>query len=255
LIPRTRNYPGFANGISGTDLLAVLRTQAESYGVTILASEAQMIVKEGNLFRVTGDSARVSAPRVVMATGLVDTRPEIEGFDAEADGSIVRYCPICDGFEATDKEICVIGNAEDAGGKAIFLRTFSNSVTFLTPDSPSGLVDLHGELADAGVRICEGPARLRQEAEKSLSASKMRNCVSIFYVPSWAARYAPTAIGLGALSTKVGCLVVDEHFQTTVPGLYAVGDVVSDLHQIAVGTGHAAIAATHIHNALPRNFR
>jgi thioredoxin reductase (NADPH) len=54
LIPRTRNYPGYANGISGTDLLAVLRTQAESYGVTILASEAQMIVKEGNLFRVTG---------------------------------------------------------------------------------------------------------------------------------------------------------------------------------------------------------
>lgn len=101
-----------------------------------------------------------------MATGLVDTRPEIEGFDVEVDGSIVRYCPICDGFEATDKEICVMGNAEHAGGKAIFLRTFSNSVTLLTPDSPSGSVDVHGELADAGVRIFEGPARLRQEGRK-----------------------------------------------------------------------------------------
>ena len=60
---------------------------------------------------------------------------------------------------------------------------------------------------------------------------------------------------LGARHNNVGCLEVDAHQQTTVKGLYAVGDVVSDLHQIAVGTGHAAVAATHIHNNLPRNFR
>jgi thioredoxin reductase (NADPH) len=60
---------------------------------------------------------------------------------------------------------------------------------------------------------------------------------------------------LGARHNEVGCLDVDAHQQTSVEGLYAVGDVVSDLHQIAVGTGHAAVAATHIHNSLPRNFR
>ena len=60
---------------------------------------------------------------------------------------------------------------------------------------------------------------------------------------------------LGARHNDIGCLEVDVHQQTTVDGLYAVGDVVSDLHQIAVATGHAAIAATHIHNSLPRNFR
>jgi thioredoxin reductase (NADPH) len=60
---------------------------------------------------------------------------------------------------------------------------------------------------------------------------------------------------LGASHNHLGCLKVDPHQQTTVGGLYAVGDVVSDLHQIAVGTGRAAVAATHIHNSLPRNFR
>ena len=60
---------------------------------------------------------------------------------------------------------------------------------------------------------------------------------------------------LGARHNDVGCLEVDAHQQTAVDGLYAIGDVVSDLHQIAVGTGHAAIAATHIHNSLPHNFR
>jgi hypothetical protein len=58
-----------------------------------------------------------------------------------------------------------------------------------------------------------------------------------------------------ARNNDMGCLEVDAHQQTSIKGLYAVGDVVSDLHQIAVGTGHTAVAATHIHSALPRNFR
>jgi thioredoxin reductase (NADPH) len=53
----------------------------------------------------------------------------------------------------------------------------------------------------------------------------------------------------------VGTLEVDEHQQTTVERVYAVGDVVSDLHQLTVATGHAAVAATNIHNRLPANYR
>jgi thioredoxin reductase (NADPH) len=63
------------------------------------------------------------------------------------------------------------------------------------------------------------------------------------------------AVALGAKTNDVGCLEVDAHQRTTVNGIYAVGDVVSDLHQIAVATGHAAIAATHIHKSLPENFK
>ena len=63
------------------------------------------------------------------------------------------------------------------------------------------------------------------------------------------------ATRLGARCTDQGNLHVDDHQQTTVPGLYAAGDVVSDLHQLSVASGHAAIAATAIHNKLPRNFR
>jgi thioredoxin reductase (NADPH) len=60
---------------------------------------------------------------------------------------------------------------------------------------------------------------------------------------------------LGAKTNDVGCLEVDAHQRTTVDGIYAAGDVVSDLHQIAVATGHAAIAATHIHKSLPDNYK
>jgi thioredoxin reductase (NADPH) len=63
------------------------------------------------------------------------------------------------------------------------------------------------------------------------------------------------AFALGAATTDVGCLKVDGHQGTSVDGLYAAGDVVSDLHQIAVATGHAAVAAARIHHCLPRNPR
>ena len=63
------------------------------------------------------------------------------------------------------------------------------------------------------------------------------------------------ATNLGAQCTEIGTLEVDAHQQTTVAGIYAVGEVVTDLHQLTVATGHAAVAATNIHNRLPANFR
>jgi thioredoxin reductase (NADPH) len=63
------------------------------------------------------------------------------------------------------------------------------------------------------------------------------------------------AVKLGAKHSNIGTLLVDPHQQTTVSGLYAIGDVVSDLHQLAVGTGHAAGTATHVHHTLPRNLK
>jgi thioredoxin reductase (NADPH) len=62
-------------------------------------------------------------------------------------------------------------------------------------------------------------------------------------------------VSLGAQCNTTGLLPVDDHQRTSVDGLYAAGDVVSDLHQLSVAEGHAAIAATAIHGSLPRNFR
>jgi thioredoxin reductase (NADPH) len=63
------------------------------------------------------------------------------------------------------------------------------------------------------------------------------------------------ATGLGASSTEDGNLKADDHQRTTIEGIYATGDVVTDLHQLSVAFGHAAIAATHIHSRLPPNPR
>jgi thioredoxin reductase (NADPH) len=258
MIPRTQNYPGFAHGITGPELLVALTEQAERYGVDLIRCEAQTLEREGQMFHVRGNGAEFGAHRAIMATGLIDKRPEIEGFKHGADGSLVRYCPVCDGYEATDKEICVFGSAKEASSKALFLRTFSKSVTLLTPDGRCGSEEIKSDLAAAGVRMPDRSVALFRQGPRHIVAilddgAELR--FDLLYPILGCAVRSELATRLGANHTDVGCLIVDEHLQTTVPGLYAVGDIVSDLHQIAVGTGHAAIAATHIHNSLPRNFR
>jgi thioredoxin reductase (NADPH) len=79
--------------------------------------------------------------------------------------------------------------------------------------------------------------------------------VDVLYPALGAAVRSQLAVELGARCTEDGALIVDEKQRTSVEDLYAAGDVVSDLHQLSVATGHAAIAATEIHNALPPNYR
>ena len=76
----------------------------------------------------------IKARFVLLATGIVDESPDVPGLDeAVAKGSI-RYCPVCDGYEAADQRIGVLGHGEDASSKARFLRTYSNDVTLLSLD-------------------------------------------------------------------------------------------------------------------------
>jgi thioredoxin reductase (NADPH) len=151
LIPETHNYPGFAQGIGGSDLLKELKHQAGGYGVALVDRQVDALEHNGGTFHASAVGGNISAPRVILATGLIDNCPTIDGLDPTANGRFVRYCPICDGYEASDRDICVLGGAEEAGGKALFLKTYSKSVTLLTPDGKRGGEKTYRSLADAGV--------------------------------------------------------------------------------------------------------
>ncbi len=257
LIPETHNYPGFADGIAGSKLLDELERQAKSYGVELETDRISELRQFEAAFNATCSRADVRAKRVILATGLVDRGLPIPGLKEAIDRGWVRYCPICDGFEASDLRIGVVGSAEDAAPKALFLRTYSKNVTLLTLDDSAG-AELSRDLRDAGVRFPRarvmGFTRQDEQMVAAMSDGSRENFDVIYPVLGCEVR-SELGTRLGARHNEIGCLEVDAHQQTSVMGLYAVGDVVSDLHQIAVGTGHAAVAATHIHNSLPRNFR
>jgi thioredoxin reductase (NADPH) len=158
LIPKTHNYPGFADGITGQRLLELLRAQAENYGVTLIEGRVERLQKGGDRFTLHLAAQQLPTARVIMATGLVDRHPPIPRRNEAIARGLVRYCPICDGFEASDLRIAVLGHAADARGKALFLRSYSKSVALLTLDDSTPDRAACAELATAGVTV--GTARV-----------------------------------------------------------------------------------------------
>jgi thioredoxin reductase (NADPH) len=253
LIPASHNYPGF-KGIEGRELLDRLRDQAERYGAKIEYGRIESLCRgPAESFVALHESRQIETRVVLLATGLVDEPPSIAGIDAA--GGAVRFCPICDSFEAMNRCIGVLGATDEAAKKALFLRTYSRDVTFFPTDGASMTDEHRRALEEAKVSISGTPIEIDYRGRKLGVKVDGGATISLDVLyPALGCRVrSELATSVGAECTPVGTLKVDAHQQTSVPGLYAAGDVVSDLHQIVVATSHAAVAATAIHNRLPRN--
>src|SRR5215212_5698846 len=130
-IPRSHNHPGFADGISGKTLLRTLRSQARGYGAELVSGTVISLARVEDRFEAQSGTDTIHVSRVLLATGITDKCPDIKSTDPEQLKDKVRYCPVCDGFEARGKRIAVYGPLEDAAGKAQFLRIYSSSVTLI----------------------------------------------------------------------------------------------------------------------------
>jgi thioredoxin reductase (NADPH) len=251
LIPVSHNYPGF-RGIAGPELLQRLRDQASQYGAQLETGEVTSLArKPDGVFVAQTLTNEIRARTILLATGLIDKRPI--GLIDGARSSVIRFCPICDGYEATDKRIGVLGSLEHAGTKALFLRTYSQSIVLFADDAARDSC----ELSRAGVVVETQPSSIhhRRDGVSVIVPSGQRYELDCLYVSFGCTIRSELATALGAQCTDAGTLCVDGHQRTSVPGLYAAGDVVSDLHQMTVATGHATIAAASIHNSLHSNWR
>jgi thioredoxin reductase (NADPH) len=255
-IPLTHNYAGF-KGIGGPDLLARLREQAESFGTPVQTGRVSSLNRGPRHFTASVAGKPIKAQFVLLATGLVDVVPELTGKPPASDDAI-RYCPICDGYEAMDRRVGVLGTLQDAGEKALFLRTYTRRVAVFTTAATDAPDDMRDRLLKAGIEIFpnEGPPEITFNNQVSMSIPNGdRRVVDVLYPALGCSPRSDLALSHGAARDGVGCLKVDAHQHTTVDGLYAAGDVVTDLHQLSVAIGHAAIAATAIHKRLPANPR
>jgi len=118
-IPESHNHPGFF-GISGRELLDRLQRQADLYGVEIRRVTIEMLERSAGEFRAYAGSDQMVAHRVLLATGITDNSPALPGLRRAIAEGLVRYCPVCDGYEALDKNIAVVGPLEHAAKEAAF---------------------------------------------------------------------------------------------------------------------------------------
>lgn len=259
-IPRTHNFPGFPDGIQGAELLGNMRSQLGRYGGHVTEGEVTSLVRNGDYFTADFDGGQLHARTVLIASGIADAGMPIENWREAVASGAVRLCPVCDGYDVLDKRIAVIGAAEHCIGHALFMRSFSNDITLFERDAvavPSA--SDQRRLTEAQVKWVESPLRgITMTADMTPvlhTDDGVEHHFDVVYPMLGETARSDLAVALGAHTTDCEKLVVDDYQATSVPGLYAVGDVVRGLNQISVACGHAAVAATRIHNQLPRHFR
>jgi thioredoxin reductase (NADPH) len=253
-IPLSHNMPGFPSGVSGADILKRMREQAEEFGAVIEPGRVEHLAHDGDGFVAHVQGREIRARAVLLATGVVDHHPDLPGVERAVQRSLVRICPICDGYEATDKAVAVIGHDDKGAREAAFLRTYSDRVTLIHIGPPQALTR-HEELDRLGVELIVAPleaVNLEQDRVTALGWGGRTRAFDLVYSALGTSPNAELAQGLDARLAPDGRLEVDLHQTTSVPGLYAAGDVVRGLNQIAVATAEAAVAATDIHNRLRR---
>lgn len=255
-IPCTRNHAGFPDGISGVELLDRMRAQALRYGVALRPGRAVAIEGRSGDFTVRlAEGPGLTARAVILATGVSNHRPDIDDtlHALALKRGLLRYCPVCDGFEVTDRNVGVIGDGARAVREAAFLRAYTRRVTIIPSGGEASFeAPETAALAALGVAVLDGPAmEFRAEAEGlSLLAGGRRLIFDSIYPALGSTVHSDLAAGLGALLTDDGCIKVDAHQRTSVQGLYAAGDVVIGLDQISHAMGEAGVAATTLRNDL-----
>ena len=259
LIPTSHNHAGFPEGVSGKDLLQRMGEQAAKYGAALRTGDVTDVRATGADWTLTTPDGHVAARSVLFATGVDNRRPEMDEavHRAALEAGKLRYCPVCDGWEAGGPgfgaRIGVIGAESHGVSEALFLRTFTPHVTLFTLTE----CELHEkdrkDLAEHGVTWDARPV-----ASYDFSGARVRLCfadgeaaeVDTLYPALGSEPNVGLMHALGLRTDGDDCVMIDRHQRLGVRGLYAAGDIVAGLDQISVAMGHAAVAAVTIHNDL-----
>jgi thioredoxin reductase (NADPH) len=254
-IPCTRNVSGFPDGINGEELLQRMRDQACKYGAKIETEFVTKLERDAGTghFTATWGSGSATARTVLIATGVTNRRPPMdeELHDEALAGGLVRYCPICDGYEVTDKRVGVIGSDSHGVAEALFIRSFTADVTLIAPDKALRLdAEDHRKLEEAGIECVDGPAHAVAITGECIVVDTAEGHYTFdsIYPALGSDTHTQLAEMVGADLSSDACIKVDSHQRASVPGLYAAGDVVIGLDQISHSMGEGGVAATTIRN-------
>ena len=255
-IPSSHNHAGYPGGINGKELLALMKELSQMYGAVIVPGHVKRLDKIEGGFRAEWGEGSVTARKVLLATGVTNRRPPMdpELHDEALARGLIRYCPICDGYEVTDKKVGVIGSGSHGVAEAVFLRGFTEDITLIAPHDAHDLGDEdQAKMKEYGIKCIDGPCEAVAAHEGCIvvDTPKGHHTFDSVYPALGSDHHNQLAVQVGA-ELKDGNLVVDDHQRTTVPGLYAAGDVVLGLDQISHAMGEGGVAAVTIRNDLAK---
>lgn len=264
---RLDNFPGFPEGVSGAEFADRLVQQVRRFGVETISAQKVVGLRRENEYRIvrTEDGAEYQAEALLIATGSQYKRLNIPG-EAELIGSGVHYCATCDGPFYRGKLIAVIGGGSSAVEEGLFLKNFASHITFIVRGdelkaSQVALDKLQEHLKRGDVSVLYNSEVVQLSGHPKLQEVTVRNrttgevsklqpapaAVFVFVGLSPNSDFLPPEIKLD----KRGFVLTSSKLETSMPGVFAAGDVrAGSTKQAASAAGEGAAAALMIHDYL-----
>jgi thioredoxin reductase len=236
------------DGMKPLDFRKKAHEEVIAVGVKIHYGEVKELKCTNGGFHITlADATRLRSKRIVMATGLKDTLPEIDGLD-RLYGKSVFHCPFCDGWEMKDKKIGVIADGQKGMNIAKGLLTWSNDVILFTNGSPMKK-ELKETATQIGITVHSRPIK-RLIGKNSLEGVELIDGQIIereglFFDPK-PQQQCTLAVALGCETSRSGAIRTDKRQRTTVPGLYVIGDAAADPNMVVIAAADGVKAALNI---------
>ena len=243
------------DGVAPSDLVAIGREQLARYEtVEIQNGEVSTIAPEGEHFMVTlADGSSYRTRKVLLATGLKDTLPAIEGIESFF-GRSVFHCPYCDGWEQRDQPVAIINSGEASLHAAKLLRVLTDQLTLCTNGDESFDQAARTLLNQLNIRLIEMPIQRLEghdtQVESIVFSDGSKLACKAVFVRLTSTQHAALAEQLGCAMTDTGLVQVDEQGKTSVSGVYAAGDLANRMRQIIFASSQGAAAAIAINMAL-----
>ena len=238
---KIENYYGFPNGISGKELYQNGIMQAKNLGIELKKEEVIKIEKIKETFEVSTSNRKYISRNVILATGNKKNTPDIKGIK-ELEGKGISYCAICDGFFYRGKDVAVLGSGDYAISEVNDLLNVANKITILT--NKKKVPDFRAEnvkVETRGVIAVKGENQL--ESIELEDGTKLE--VDGLFIAQGVAGSTDFARKLGAL-VKDNKIVVNDKMETTIQGLYACGDCVGSIYQIAKAINEGMMAGMNV---------
>jgi thioredoxin reductase len=242
------------DGILPLELLRLGREELARYGVEFRETEVVDASPEDSGFKaILRDGTILRARKLLLATGVVDEIPRIEGI-REFYGRSVFHCPYCDGWEVRDRPLAVYGRGSSGAGLSFSLTTWSRDVVLCTDGPPRLRPADFDRLARHGIRVIAGKiARLEGregQLERIVFASGETLARRAMFFSTGQVQRSPLPAKLGCPMNEKGTVRTSLAQATGIPGLYVAGDAARDVQFAVVAAAEGAKAAVAINKAL-----